>query len=125
VSARRTVAPCLSHVLLAALVAADDALVGRLLRELIGHGRGADVAEFSSVSLPPRTSRRLFAEKCRSGKVEGARRIGTGRGAVWECASSAWFASQRAGVGAPRLHLVETETDEEIATRAIARGGRR
>lgn len=78
-----------------------------------------EAAKFSSVALPPRTSRRAFAEKCRAGQVRGARRIGRGRGAVWECASAAWFASFKTAV--PGLRLVEpAQSDEELVELAMA-----
>jgi hypothetical protein len=85
------------------------------------------VETFSSVNLPPRSSRRAFAERCRSGKVQGARRVGIGRGATWTCSAAAWWASSGTVVQAPRLRLVESDerSNEAIAIAAIRSGGRR
>jgi hypothetical protein len=108
-----------------ALRAQADALDGQAAALETEAHPGA-VECFTSVALPPRTSRRAFAERCRSGRVQGARRIGSGRGSTWTCATSAWWQSLGtvvAAPAAPKLRLVES--DEEIAARAIARGGRR
>jgi hypothetical protein len=45
---------------------------------------------YSSRDLPSRTSRRRFAEVCRSGRVEGARR----EGRDWVCSRAAWQAAR-------------------------------
>ena len=43
---------------------------------------------YDSAHLPPRTSRRRFAEICRSGRIEGA----TQEGRIWVCPREAWHA---------------------------------
>lgn len=45
---------------------------------------------YDSAHLPPRTSRRRFAEICRSGQVDGA----TLEGRVWVCSREAWHAAR-------------------------------
>jgi hypothetical protein len=77
-----------------------------------------DAVAFTSQALPPHTSRRAFNEKCRSGHVRGARKLGR----VWSCTRDAWLAPAKPAV--PRLRLVRSEpTDEELADLAL-RGGR-
>lgn len=48
----------------------------------------ADV--YDSIHRPPRTTRRRFAEICRSGQVEGA--VQDGR--IWVCKRDAWHAAR-------------------------------
>lgn len=48
---------------------------------------------YSSRSLPPRCSRRRFAEVCRSGRVKDARRDGRD----WVCSACAWDAARTHG----------------------------
>jgi hypothetical protein len=50
-------------------------------------------AAYDSMNLPPRTSRRRFAELCRSGCVPGAHR----EGRAWICSRDAWHASRIRG----------------------------
>jgi hypothetical protein len=50
----------------------------------------ADDDTYDSTRLPPRTSRRRFAELCRSGGIDGARL----EGKVWFCPRSAWHAAR-------------------------------
>lgn len=51
----------------------------------------ADNELVTSNALPPGVSRRSFAERCRSGRVAGARRDGQ----VWIATAAAWRASSR------------------------------
>ena len=76
---------------------------------------------YSSRELPPRTTRRRFAEVCRSGRVADARRDG----GCWECSRAAWeLARRRAPTTAhsaePREHAVLDRAD-----RLLARAGLR
>jgi hypothetical protein len=59
----------------------------------------ADADTYDSTRLPPRTSRRRFAELCRSNRVPGARQ----EGMVWVCPRQAWHAarSRRKEAAAP------------------------
>lgn len=69
------------------LVAGLLAVFRPLVRELVDELRGEDSADsYSSGCLPPRTSRRRFAEVCRSGRVVGARR----EGRDWICLREEW-----------------------------------
>jgi hypothetical protein len=64
---------------------------------------------YDSTHRPPRTSRRRFAELCRSGRVAGAYR----EGREWVCTREAWHASRaraqgpRAGSNAAPPSLVD------------------
>jgi hypothetical protein len=60
-----------------------DALADRLTARINGR---VEWETFSSRELPPRTTRRRFAEVCKSGRVEGARR----EGRDWICSRTAW-----------------------------------
>lgn len=64
-----------------------DWLADRIAARLI---TGAQRETYSSCDLPPRCSRRRFAELCRSGRVIGARR----EGREWVCSQSAWDAAR-------------------------------
>jgi hypothetical protein len=50
---------------------------------------------YDSARLPPRTSRRRFAEVCRSGRVSGAVRDGR----AWVCPRDAWHAARERAAG--------------------------
>jgi hypothetical protein len=64
-----------------------DALA-ELARESERAPAAADV--YDSIHRPPRTTRRRFAEICRSGQVEGA--VQDGR--IWVCKREAWHAAR-------------------------------
>jgi hypothetical protein len=68
-----------------------DALA-KLAQEGEATSTHADV--YDSDHLPPRTSRRRFAELCRSGRVPGAYR----EGRHWVCARETWHSARLAGV---------------------------
>jgi hypothetical protein len=73
-------------------------------------GRG-ERETFSSVDLPPRTSRRCFREVCKSGRVEGVRR----EGRLWVCTRAAWDEARSRPV--PTSGTTETtETTERPPT---------
>lgn len=79
-------------------------------------------SEYSSDSLPPRTSRRSFHEGCRSGAVDGAEK--TGR--TWSCSKASWHAARStrpAAKTAPSLRLVPQQSDEALADSFIASAG--
>lgn len=73
-------------------------------------GAGARDAAYDSQHLPPRTSRRRFAELCRSGQVPGAYRDGRD----WVCPNEAWHSSR---ARAPRAKPVVGSTGS-LAQRA-------
>jgi hypothetical protein len=50
----------------------------------------ADADTYDSTRLPPRTSRRRFAELCRSNRIPGAHQ----EGKVWVCPREAWHATR-------------------------------
>lgn len=50
----------------------------------------ADANTYDSTRLPPRTSRRRFAELCRSNMIPGAHQ----EGKVWVCPREAWHATR-------------------------------
>jgi hypothetical protein len=49
-----------------------------------------DADSYDSTRLPPRTSRRRFAELCRSNRILGAHQ----EGKVWVCPREAWHAAR-------------------------------
>ena len=72
---------------------------------------------YSSSALPPGCpSRRAFAEACRSGRIEGAEKHGTGRGATWTVAKVAWHRARSSKP--PALRLIESATKATDADRA-------
>jgi hypothetical protein len=102
------------------------AVMRRIADEQIVAARIGAAETFTSEALPPRTSRRAFAEWCRSGQIEGARK----EGRAWMCSATAWHAARsRSPEPAPRLRLVKIEPSiEELTERAlegVRRGGSR
>jgi hypothetical protein len=94
-----------------------DALADRIAARIAGmHER----QRYDSRNLPPRTSRRLFARVCRSGRVVDARR--TGRD--WECSRAAWEAA-RAGRPASPPASSEAKPLDARADELLARAGLR
>jgi hypothetical protein len=73
---------------------------------------------YDSRKLPPRTSRRRFAEVCRSGRVLDARR----EGRDWTCSRAAWEAA-RARRPAPAASSATAKTLDEAADRLLGRAG--
>jgi hypothetical protein len=94
----------------AALGAILDVLAAKLAERL---DRGPDREEYSSRDLPPRTSRRRFAEICRSGVVADARRIGRD----WVCSRRAWEASRarRAPTAVATTQPLDSSVDELLS----------
>lgn len=83
-------------------------------------------AEYSSLELPPRTTRRVFRETCASGRVDGA----TKDGKAWRCSREAWFAGRRREpiaplrvVGNPAPRVVTSE--DELAAQDLEAAGLR
>lgn len=77
---------------------------------------------YTSEDLPPRTSRRRFAEVCRSGRVHGARREGN----EWVCARDDWHSAR--AKRAPQRKASEQAFPADltaIADEALARAGLR
>jgi hypothetical protein len=64
-----------------------DAVADRIARRI---ATAPERERYSSRELPPRTTRRRFAEVCRSGRVLDARRIGH----EWECSRAGWEAAR-------------------------------
>jgi hypothetical protein len=78
---------------------------------------------YDSRHLPPRTSRRRFAEVCRSGRVVEARR----EGRDWTCSRGAWEAA-RSRRSAVRPATAERHAAADLDSRAadlLARAGLR
>jgi hypothetical protein len=75
-------------ILAKAATAAHD--LANALAELASAGDAphGSSAFYDSTHLPPRTTRRRFAELCRSGRVAGAYREGRN----WVCSCDAWHA---------------------------------
>jgi hypothetical protein len=94
-----------------------DALADRLA-ERIGTTRERE--RYDSHNLPPRTSRRRFAELCRSGRVADARRVGRD----WECSRAAWEAARARRPVASRATL-ERRTLDARADELLSRAGLR
>jgi hypothetical protein len=82
---------------------------------------------FDSRNLPPRTSRRRFAEVCRAGRVADARR----EGRDWTCSRAAWEAARRRGPKpsdtTPHEPSLDMQADDLLAASGlrIVRGGGR
>jgi hypothetical protein len=68
---------------------------------------------YDSENLPPRTSRRRFAELCRSGRIAGAYR----EGRDWVCPRSSWHSSRHVGT---RAAPTTPERDSLLVERADA-----
>ena len=64
-----------------------DALADRIARRIATR---PERETYSSRELPPRCSRRRFAELCRSGRIDGAHR----EGRDWICTRQAWEAAR-------------------------------
>jgi hypothetical protein len=94
------------------------------LRQLIHDA--SEQGTFSTHDLPPYTSKRVFHEFCRSGRVAGAAK----QGRAWVCERAAWFEARRTKPAKPtalapsREHVV-TLGDDAIVEAALAAGGYR
>jgi hypothetical protein len=73
---------------------------------------------YSSRALPPNTTRRRFAEVCRSGRVADARR----EGRDWTCSRAAWEVARSRK---PSLPTVAPTARDEQADRLLSRAGLR
>lgn len=95
-----------------------DAIADRLAARIASRDQRET---YSSRELPPRCSRRRFAEVCRTGRVADAER----EGRDWTCSRAAWQ-SARARKPAPRIVEPTTPTPlTEQADRLLARAGLR
>lgn len=113
--------PCDHRDLSGVLDALIDALADRLVARM-GDRRERQV--YTSDDLPPRTSRRRFAEVCRSGRVAGARR----EGRHWTCSLVAWETARtrtRASTIAPAAADVPPATLAARAESLLERSGLR
>jgi hypothetical protein len=68
---------------------------------------------YSSHDLPPRTTRRRFAELCRANRVEGAHQ----EGRLWVCSRQAWHASRSRPVRPPPPTVV-AQSERQLVERA-------
>ncbi len=106
----------LSPDLLGALL---DALADRIAARI---GAVRERETYSSRDLPPRTTRRRFAEVCRSGRVLDARR----EGRDWICSRAAWEVARHRASAPPAMPA--TADARPLAGRAdelLARAGLR
>jgi hypothetical protein len=104
---------------LSALDALLDELADRLATRILSTSRHET---YSSRDLPPRCSRRRFAELCRSGRVVGARR----EGREWVCAREAWEAERtRAYAPVVTKTTVKATSLDAKADALLARAGLR
>ena len=90
-----------------------DSLADRIAARILTAGKRET---YSSRDLPPRCSRRRFAELCRSGCVAGARR----EGREWVCSVSAWEAARARkpkpnSPGSPRATTLDAKADALLA----------
>ena len=81
----------------------------------------AERERYDSRNLPPRCSRRRFAEVCRSGRVADARR----EGRDWVCAVEAWEAARSRKPISRHVGATERTPLSERADRLLARAGLR
>jgi len=79
-------------------------------------GLDADGNTYDSTRLPPRTSRRRFAELCRSNRIPGAHQ----EGKVWVCPREAWHATRsrrREGVVASKPPMAPEHSVDALLAR--------
>jgi hypothetical protein len=76
---------------------------------------------YDSRNLPPRTTRRRFAEVCRSGRVLDARR----EGRDWKCSRAAWEAARSRRTPAPAATPSTTGDLNARAGELLTRSGLR
>jgi len=97
-----------------------DALADRIAARI---ATAPERERYSSRELPPRTSRRRYAEVCRSGRVPDARHIGRD----WECSRAAWDAarSRRRATPTTGTEPAPSTTLDARAAELLARAGLR
>lgn len=107
------------EVLARLLDAVAEDLAARVATRL---GSGANPDTYDSRHLPPRCTRRRFAEVCRSGRADGARR----EGFDWVCSRPAWEAAQtrKQPPAPPRSPRAPSDRTAQ-ADRLLARSGLR
>jgi hypothetical protein len=82
---------------------------------------GPERERYTSRELPPRTTRRRFAEVCRSGRVFDARR----EGQDWTCSRQAWESARARRPASPPPTSRETQSLDARATELLSRAGLR
>jgi hypothetical protein len=92
-----------------------DALADRIATRI---GTARDCYRYSSRDLPPRCSRRRFAEVCRSGRVADAARDGRD----WVCSREAWEAARAWSAVPSRMTSAGTQARADAL---LARAGLR
>jgi hypothetical protein len=95
-----------------------DALADRIAARI---GATCQAETYDSRNLPPRTSRRRFAEVCRSGRVEDARR----EGRDWVCSRATWEATRKCQATPRQVAPSPPQPLSEQADRLLARAGLR
>lgn len=80
-----------------------------------------DRERYDSRNLPPRCARRRFAEVCRSGRVNDARR----EGRDWTCSREAWEAARSRKPRMSATHPAAPTSLDATADRLLARSGLR
>jgi hypothetical protein len=101
----------------AALLDALREEIRALLREELTR-TGVAAAEFSSSSPPPNITPRTFARWCRSGRVAGAQRDGSG----WRCSAGAWREARGGGTRRPAPTLTLVVPNDDVAVMLHAAG---
>ena len=91
------------------LAALLDMLADRIAARIV---TAPERETYDSRNLPPRTSRRRFAEILRSGRVLDARR----EGRDWTCSRAAWEAARRR---TPTLTLTPATTSARLEPRSL------
>jgi hypothetical protein len=86
-----------------------DALADRIAERIVAV---RERERYDSLNLPPHTTRRRFAEVCRSGRVDDARRAGR----AWECSRVAWEEARtrrpNSSPPAPQRKALDAQADE-------------
>ena len=96
--------------------------LGALAKDAPGLDADANADTYDSTRLPPRTSRRRFAELCRSNRILGAHQ----EGKVWVCPREAWHAARaRRTPGAATADAAPAPSLLERADSLLERNGLR
>ncbi len=95
-----------------------DALADRIAARI---ATTAERERYDSRNLPPRCSRRRFAEVCRSGRVADAQR----EGRDWTCSREAWAAARSRKTSARATEAPAARSLDVRADQLLARAGLR